>query len=333
MNIFRHQRRNVITKLLTAPLAAVLAQYPGGIAYAQNYPNSYVRIIVGFPPGGTNDILARLVAAKLQAILKQDFIVENKPGAASSIGNDIVAKSKPDGYTLLVSSSGGLTSNPVLMKNLPHDPAKDFEPIALLATFPLVVVVPPSSPANTLHDLVKLAESKPDGKLNNGTPTTSFTLVAETIASTVGLKFEHILYRGSGPTAVAVMSNELDLAVLDSPAVVPYIKAGKLKALAVTTGSRTSVLPTVPTVAESGYAGYDVPIWTALMGPQGMQEDTLATLKAALSKIFLDSEFKSKLLSLALEPGNTDSASLHKRIVSDIERWKKVAQAAHIEPQ
>lgn len=333
MNHHEHARRNALKRMAGTTLFLSLPAYSPAAAHAENYPNALVRIIVGFPPGGTNDILARLVAARLQEILGQDFIVENKPGAASAIGNDLVAKAKPDGYTLLISSSGGMTSNPVLMKNLSHNPATDFEPIALLATFPLVAVVHPSSPVNSLADFVKLAATRQDKKLNNGTPTTSFTLVAETIASTVGLKFEHVQYRGSGPTAVAVMSNELDLAFLDSPAVVPYIKAGKLKAIVVTTGKRSPVLPNVPTVAESGYAGYDIPIWTAMMGPKGMPESAVNVLQTAIAKILQDKEFKEKLYSLALDVGDVDSAALHRRIVNDIARWKDVAKKAHIEPQ
>jgi tripartite-type tricarboxylate transporter receptor subunit TctC len=303
-------------------------------AAADNYPDRPVNIVVGFAPGGTNDILARLIAAKLQERLKQTFIVDNKPGANSAIGNAHVAKAKPDGYNLLVSSSGGLTTNPVLMKSLPYDPVKDFEPIALLGSFPLVVTVPAASPAKNFSELGALAKTKSvDGKLDNGTPTTSFILVAETLAAASGLKFNHILYKGSGPAVAALMGGEIQVGILDSPAVVNQIKGGKLRALAVTTGKRSSALPDVPTVAESGYPGYDAPIWTALMAPKGTPEPVLAKLRNTLSEILKDKDTVDRMQALGLDPGNADAAALGKRIASDITRWEAVAKTANLKPE
>lgn len=324
-------RRLILRALPALAVAAAGLQSP--LAAAQAYPDRPVKIVVGFPPGGTNDILARLMAEKLQEKLKQTFIVENKPGAASSIGNDMVAKSAPDGYTLLVSSSGGLTTNPVLMKNLPYDPDKDFEPIALLATFPLVVTVNANLPVKNLRELVAYSKTHKDGRLDHGTPTTSFTLVAETLTEAAGVKFNHVQYRGSGPAVMGLLGNETQVVIVDSPAVIPNIQAGKLKALAVTTATRSSALPDVPTVAESGYAGYDIPIWTALMAPKGTPEPVLAKLRAPVAEILKDPDTVQKMRKLGLEPGNADSAALAKRIHNDIARWKRVAAGAHIEPQ
>lgn len=303
-------------------------------AAADAYPDRPVNIVVGFAPGGTNDILARLVAAKLQDHLKQAFVVDNKPGANSAIGNAHVAKARPDGYTLLVSSSGGLTTNPVLMKNLPYDPVKDFEPIALLGSFPLVVTVPAALPVKSFADLIPFSKTKSvDGKLDNGTPTTSFVLVAETISAVSGLKFNHILYKGSGPVVAGLLGGEIQVGVLDSPAVINQIKAGKLKALAVTTGKRSSALPDVPTIAESGYPGYDAPIWTALMAPKGTPEPVLARLRTAVADILKDKDTIDKMHALGLDPGNADSAALGKRIASDIARWDAAAKAANLKPE
>lgn len=302
-------------------------------AQAQAYPERPVRIVVGFAPGGTNDILARLVAVKLQDKLKQSFVVENKPGANSAIGNDLVAKSKPDGYTLLVSSSGGLTTNPVLMKNLPYDPAKDYEPIALLGSFPLVVTVPAALPPKNLAELVQFARTTKDGKLDHGTPTTSFVLVAETLTAASGLKFNHILYKGSGPVVAGLLGGEIQVGVLDSPAVISQVKAGKLKALAVTTGKRSAALPDVPTVAESGYPGYDTPIWTALMAPKGTPEPVLAKLRTAVGEILKEPETVEKMHALGLDPGDADAAALARRINADIARWAAVAKSANIKAE
>lgn len=310
----------------------VLALHAPG-AMAQAYPERTVKIVVGFAPGGTNDILARLIAQKLQDKLKQGFIVENRPGANSAIGNDFVAKSKADGYTLLVSSSGGLTTNPILMKNLPYDPVKDFEPIALLGSFPLVVTVPASLPVKNLAELVQYAKTTKDGKLDNGTPTTSFVLVAETLTERAGLKFNHILYKGSGPVVAGLLSGEIQVGVLDSPAVVAQVKGGKVKALAVTTGKRSSALPDVPTVAESGYPGYDIPIWTALMAPKGTPEPVLAKLRAAVAEILKEKDTIEKMDTFGLEPGDADSAALARRISADIARWSRVAKSANIRPE
>ncbi|MBK0392628.1 Bug family tripartite tricarboxylate transporter substrate binding protein [Ramlibacter algicola] len=326
-------RRRVLRGCGAAAVAAAAFALPASHAFAQDYPDKPVKIVVGFAPGGTNDILARLIAIKLQDKLKQGFIVDNKPGANSAIGNDFVAKAKPDGYTLLVSSSGGLTTNPILMKSLAYDPAKDFEPIALLGTFPLVVTVPASLPVKNFAELVQFAKKQPDGKLNNGTPTTSFVLVAETIAEKSGIQFTHVLYKGSGPVVTALLGGEIHTGVLDSPAVVNQVKAGKLKALAVTTGKRSSALPDVPTVAESGYPGYDIPIWTALMAPKGTPEPVLAKLRTAVAEILKDKDTVDKMHAVGLDPGDADSAALGRRITSDIARWSAVAKQAGIKPE
>lgn len=336
MSLFRSfsiARRHCVRGVCAAVAGVALASAACIASAEPAYPDHLVKIVVGFPPGGTNDILARLIAAKLGEKLKQSFIVENRPGANSSIGNEFVAKSKPDGYTLLVSSSGGLTTNPILMKNLPYDPGRDFDPIALLGTFPLVVAVPASLPVNNLNGLVAYSKKLPDGKLNNGTPTTSFVLVAETLGAAAGVKFNHILYKGSGPVVTALLGGQLQVGVLDSPAVLQQVKAGKLKALAVTTGKRSAALPDVPTVAESGYAGYDIPIWTALMAPKGTPEPVLAKLRAAVGEILQDKDTVAKMHALSLDPGDADAASLEHRISADIARWRAVAKAANIQAQ
>ncbi|KQT11451.1 Bug family tripartite tricarboxylate transporter substrate binding protein [Ramlibacter sp. Leaf400] len=326
------RRRFLHAIAASAAVSCASLAFPAS-AQAQAYPERPVRIVVGFAPGGTNDILARLVAIKLQDKLKQSFVVENKPGANSAIGNDLVAKSKPDGYTLLVSSSGGLTTNPVLMKNLPYDPAKDYEPIALLGSFPLVVTVPAALPPKNLAELVQFAKTTKDGKLDHGTPTTSFVLVAETLTAASGLKFNHILYKGSGPVVAGLLGGEIQVGVLDSPAVVSQVKGGKLKALAVTTGKRSAALPDVPTVAESGYPGYDTPIWTALMAPKGTPEPVLAKLRAAVGEILKEPETVEKMHALGLDPGDADAAALSRRITADIARWAAVAKTANIKAE
>lgn len=313
---------------------AALALTANAPVYAQDsYPDKPVRIVVGFAPGGTNDILARTLSIKLGEKFKQSFVVDNKPGANSAIGNDIVAKAKPDGYTLLVSSSGGLTVNPVLMNNLAYDPVKDYEPIALLGSFPLVVTINPALPVTTMAGLVEYAKKNKGGSLDHGVATSSFQLVAESLANTAGLKFNHINYRGSGPTVIALIGGEIQVAVLDSAAVMTQVKAGKLRALAVTTAKRSAALPDLPTAAESGLPGYDVPIWTALMAPKGTPEPVLAKLRNAVKDILAEKDTIDKLQALGMDPGNTDGPALMKRISTDISRWAAVARTANIKPE
>jgi tripartite-type tricarboxylate transporter receptor subunit TctC len=330
--IAAYSRRTAL-RILGTGLATTFIALAPQLASAQDYPDRPVRIVVGFPPGGTNDILARLLADKLTPKLKRPFVVENKPGANSAIGTGLVAKAPPDGYTLLVASSGGLTANPVLMKDLPYDPVKDFEPIALLGTYPLVVTVPASLPVNNFADFVKFGKSAPDGKLNHGTPTTSFVLVTETIGAAAGIKFNHILYKGSGPVVTDLLGGNLHVGVLDSPAVLQQVRAGKLKALAVTTAKRSAALPDVPTMAELGFSGYDAPIFTALMAPKGTPAPVLEKLRTAVGEILKDKDMIDKMHAVSLDPGDADSVALGKRIVSDIARWGRVAKEANIQPQ
>ncbi len=326
---FSFARRAVL-----APLVGVALSALGVSAQAQDaYPDKPVKIVVGFAPGGTNDIVARTIASKLQERFKQSFVVENRPGAASAVGNDLVAKSRPDGYTLLVSSSGGLTVNPVLMPNLPYQPEKDFDPIALVGTFPLVVTVSASNPANSLAGLIEAGKKAKDGKLDHGVASTSFQLVAETLAGATGMSFNHVSYRGSGPVVNGLLTGEIQMGLLDSAAVVAQVKGGKLKALAVTTASRSSALPDVPTVGESGFRGYEAPIWTAFMAPRGTPEPVLQKLRGAMREILAEKDMVDRLRALGMDPGNTDAAALSKRISDDIKRWAAIAKTTNIKPE
>ena len=318
--------------VLPVTLALAAAWAPLAVL-AQNYPDRPLKIVVGFAPGGTNDILARLIAAKLQEQLKQGVTVDNKPGANSAVGTDFVAKAKPDGYTLLVSSSGGLTVNPVLMKNLPYDPLKDFEPIALLGSFPLIVTVPATLPVKSLAELIRYGKTAKDGTLNHGVASSSFQLAAETLSTAAGVRFTQVNYRGSGPVVAALLAGEVQLGVLDSAAVIQQVKAGKLKALAVTTAKRSAAFPDIATVAESGLAGYEVTIWTALMAPKGTPEPVLARLRGLVGEILKDKETVEKMTALGLDVGDADAPALSRRIASDMARWAQVAKAANIQPE
>ncbi len=320
-------------KISTLFAAGCMAAAAYALPASAAYPEKPVNVIVGFAPGGTNDILARLVSSELEKRLGQTFIVENKPGANSMISANYVKAAPNDGYTLLVISSGGLTVNPAVYKpgRLTYDPVKDFTPVALLAKFPLVITTGPKlKDVKSVSELIELQKSQ-NTPLTHGVATSTFQLAAELMASMAGVQFTHVPYRGSGPVVVDLTGGQIDLAFLDSAAVIPSVQAGRLHALAVTTKERSPVLPDVPTVAESGLAGYDVPIWSALVAPAGTPPEVVSKLNAALADILKDPEIQKRYHQLGMDTGTADGEVLRKAISTDIERWTKVARDAGIQ--
>ena len=315
--------------VLAGALAAACMS-SNALAADASYPDRPVNVVVGFAPGGTNDILGRLIASKLQEKLKQTFIVENRAGANSRIAAEHVARAEPDGYTLFVASSGVLTINPAVYAKLNYDPVGDFKPVALLSTFPLVVVGSKGLGVSSLAELTKAAAKRPDGTLNHGVGSSTFQLAAEYYASDARLPLVHVNYKGTGPVVTAMLGNEVDIGFVDIAAAISQIEAGKLDALAVTTAERSPILPNVPTIAESGVPGYDVPIWTALMVPAKTPDSVVQTLRTALTDILADPDTAEKYKPLGMTPGNADAPALQKRIEDDIARWTKVAKDANI---
>ncbi|WP_144639304.1 Bug family tripartite tricarboxylate transporter substrate binding protein [Bordetella genomosp. 13] len=313
-----------------AALAALTAAAVAPAAHAAGYPERPVSVVVGFAPGGTNDILARLIAAKLQARLKQPFVVENRAGANSIIAADYVSRAAPDGYTIFVASSGALTINPAIYGKLGYDPTKDFKPVALLGSFPLVVVGNAAFKGDTLADLKTLARRNPDGALTHGVGSSTFQLAAEYYARQADTRLVQVSYRGTGPLVAALLGNEVDVGFVDVAGVIAQINAGKLKPLAVTTTQRSSVLPQVPTIAESGVPGYDVPVWTGLVVPRGTPDDVVAVLQSALKDILADPDTVARYRPLGMEVGDVDGAALGRRIADDIAKWTDVARTANI---
>ncbi len=322
-----HRSRRLACNALVA-----LAAFAGaGVGQAQSsYPDRPVKVVVGFAPGGTNDILARLIASKLQERLKQPFIVDNKAGAASIIAAEYSSKAAPDGYTLFVASSGALTINPALYSKLPYDPVKDFTPIALLGSFPLVVAVNAAFPIMDMKGLVEAGKKAPSGSLNHGVGSSTFQLAAEILAHDNGIKFTHIPFKGTAPTLNALLAGSVEVAVLDISPLMPHIKAGKIRALAVTTARRSPVLPDVPTVAEAGVPGYDVAIWTGLVVAKGTPVDVTNILRDALKDILAEKDVIAVLERIGMEPGNSDAAAFGRRITGDLAKWNAVAKSAGI---
>lgn len=311
---------------LGVALTAGLQAAPAAAAY----PDHTVKVVVGFAPGGTNDILARIIAAKLQERLKQSFVVENRAGANSIIAADYVAKAPADGYTIFVASSGALTVNPGLYTKLSYDPVKDFQPVALLGSFPLVVTVNAASPTKSLADLKAIGKKHSDGSLNHGVASSAFQLAAELYARESDVRFTHVNYKGTGPVIAALLGDEVDVAFVDIAAIVPNIKAGKLRALAVTTAKRSAILPDVPTVAEAGTPKYEAPIWTGLVVPIKAPAEVATVLQGALKEILAEPDVVKQLQSLGMEPGNLQGAAFGKLIGSDLAKWTALAKAANI---
>ena len=319
----------MIVKVLVL-LAALSVQ--AGTLCAQSteaYPSKPVRFVVGFPPGGANDILGRLVGAKLQERLGQSFVVENKPGANAIIATEFVAKSPPDGYTLLIGASGAMTFNPGLYDKLPYDPVRDFAPVTMIGSFPLVLTVSPSIGVSSVKELVALAKGKP-GSLNYGAGSTPFQLAAELFKMQTGTDFKHVPYKGSAATVSALLGNEVAMTFVDSPPVVAQIKAGKLRGLAVTSPKRAAFMPEMPTVIEAGVPDFEVVLWTSLFAPVGTPPTIVRKLQGEIAKIVQLPEIRERMTSIGIDPIGGLPDELAAQLRADLERWTRVARTAGI---
>jgi len=316
---------------LSAALLALCAA-PGALFAQAAYPAKPVRIIVGFPPGGANDILGRLVGAKLQERWNQPFVVENRPGANAIIGTEIVAKAAPDGHTLLIGASGAMTVNPGLYDKLPYDPVRDFAPITTIGSFPLVFAVHPSVQANNVKEFIALAKSRP-GAMNYGSGSTPFQLAAELLKLSAGIDVRHIPYKGSAPTVAALLAGEVSMTFVDSPPVVQQIRAGKLRGLAVTSARRAASLPDLPTMLEAGVPDFDVVLWTSLFAPAGTPPAIVNQLQGEIAKILQQPDVRERMAALGIDPVGNTPEELAARVRSDIDRWTRVARSAGIKAE
>jgi len=296
-------------------------------AMADAYPNKPIRLIVPFPPGGPTDIVARPLAVLLGDRLKEQIIIENKGGAGGSIGADLVAKSASDGYTLFMGTVGTNAINGSLYKQLPYDMTRDFTPIALVATAPVVIVVNSSDRIKTLAELISEARAKPDtiayGTAGNGTPG---HLTAALFESTAQIKFKHIPYKGSAPAVTDLMGSQIPLMFDPIQSVLPHITSGKLRALAVTSKTRSPLLPNVPTVAELGYPQFESTAWWALFAPAKLPEPITKKLRADTEKVAQSAAFKERLGNLGVQPNIDFKESLANFQTSEIAKWARVVR-------
>jgi tripartite-type tricarboxylate transporter receptor subunit TctC len=314
-----------IAKLL---LSVVLCAAAAG-AVAQAYPSKPIHIVVGFPPGGGNDIIARLVGAKMQENWGQSVVIDNKPGANSIIAAEFVAKSAPDGYTLLVNATGGMSVNPVLYSKLPYDSLKDFVPISMVGSFPLVLVVNPSVPAKSVQELVAYLKANP-GKLNYSSGSTAFQVATEMFKQMTGTDIKHIPYKGSAASISAVMAGDVQMTIVDSPPLVPQLKSGRVKALAVTSAKRAPAMADLPTIAESGVPGYEMVLWIGVFAPAGTPPDIAAKLNAEVVRIVNLPDIRQRLDGMGVGPLGNTSQQMAEWIRREIARYGPVVKAAGI---
>jgi tripartite-type tricarboxylate transporter receptor subunit TctC len=300
-------------------------------AMAQGYPDRPVHIIVPYPPGGNVDISARIIAQALQEELGQSFVVENKAGAAGFVGAEYVVRSKPDGYTLLVSSNAAISIAPLTNPNAPYEPLRDFTPVGMLAQTPLVIEVNPSIPVNTVAELVTYAKGRP-GQIQVATPSSGSInhMAIELFQSATGTKFNLIHYKGNAPAVNDLLGGHVQASFDQVTSSLQHIKSGKLRALAVTSPERAPELPEVPTLAEAGYKGLEAVTFTAMVGPRGMPADVVAKLNAAINKSLQKPAVKERFAAAGAQVHGTSPEEFFEFLKSEQARWGKVIKDANI---
>ncbi len=317
-----------------AALACVVAMVVPSHVAAQTYPAKPIRMLVGFSPGGAPDIIARMLGPRLQEALGQSIVIENKPGATGIIAAVAVAKSSPDGYTVLMGNVS-LAISPSMSPKPPFDPSRDFEPIGMVASLPLLLVVNPALPANSLRELVDLAKAKP-GTLNYasvgyGSP---HHLSGELLSSLANTTMVHVPYKGGGSAVQAVVTKEVDMLFITPMAALQFVRAGKLRALAVTAANRSPAVPDVPTVLEGGMPGFMVDNWHALYAPKGTPKEVVARLNAALNQVLGQADLKQQLIAQqGAEVWVATPDEARKQLLSEIDRWGKLISSSGVKMQ
>ena len=325
-----HTLRTLSRRRVVQALAFTLAAWGGGSAVAQAWPNKAISLVVPFPPGGTTDVLARALGEKLSQRLGQPVIVENKPGAGATLGADYVAKAKADGHTLLVGAVHHTIASSVY-KKLPYDFQKDFAPVTTLALVPNVLVVNTSTPSKNVAELVALLKSQP-GKHNYGSNGngTAQHLIGTQFENMTGTDFSHIPYKGSGPLATDLLGGQITMSFDTVTPVLPHIKAGKLRALAVTTAKRSSALPDVPTLEEAGLKGFDIGTWFGVLAPAATPKEIVAKLNAEMVAVIQSPEFRKRMDEIGAEPIGNSAEQMAQQIKGETEKFAKLVKDAKV---
>ncbi|HEX9192399.1 MAG TPA: tripartite tricarboxylate transporter substrate binding protein [Burkholderiales bacterium] len=310
-------------RALSAVFLALLLAAP---ATAQNYPSRPVRIVIPLSPGGTTDVPGRIIAQKLSETLGQQFFVENRAGAGGTIGSDFVAKSKPDGYTLLLTASPFVIA-PHVYKNMPYNALADFAPVIRIATGPYVLVVHPSLGVDSVKELIALAKKQP-GKIDFASSGNGGAqhLVTELFMYMAGIKLNHVPYKGSGPAQQDLMSGIVKVSFVGTPIAIPHMKSGRLKALGVSTAERSPELPDVPTIAEAGVPGYEARVWIGMLVPVGTPREIIARLNGEIGSLVRAGEVRHLLAPTGMEPDPDTPEQFGAYLKADYDKWGKVVR-------
>lgn len=310
-------------------LAACAALWLGAPLAQTNYPTKPIRFIVTFPPGGSSDLIARALATVLSDRLRQQVLVENRPGAGGNIGMEFVAKAAPDGYTMGLGAAGALAANVSLYKNMPYDPVKDFAPVSNVAFVPFFLVAKSALPANDLRELVALASAKPGQlMLGYGGNGTAMHLSGELFKLMAKVQLTNVPYKGSGPAAMDAVAGQLDLAVVDVASAIAQVKAGRLKAIAVTSARRVSAAPDVPTFAEAGLAGYEATGWFGVVMPAGTPGEIVGRMNGELVAALKRGEIRERVIAAGAEPSPSTPQEFGALIRDEIAKWAEVVKAS-----
>jgi tripartite-type tricarboxylate transporter receptor subunit TctC len=309
-------------------ITAAIVLLAASTAHAQQYPTKPLRFVVPFAAGGGSDLVARTVAAKITESIGQTVIVDNRAGAAGTIGADIVAKSPPDGHTLLLGSSGPIAINPSLYAKLPYDAARDFAPVSVVTVMPFLLVVHPALPVKSVKELVALAKARP-GQLNYGSPGSGSTthLANELFKSMTGVQITHVPYKGVAPAATDLISGQVQMMSGDLSTLLPHVRSQRMRALAVTGANRSSLLPDVPTVAESGVPGYEASGWFGVLVPAATPPAIIERLNTAVVKGLAAGDARDRLGALGGDVGGSTPEQFAARIKAESAKWAKLIKA------
>ncbi len=323
----RFQRISLWACMATALLTGTL----NAQAQKSDYPTKPIRMVVTFPPGGSPDVVLRMLLPRLNDKLGQQVVVDNRPGAGGNIGLNLVAKAPADGYTLGIGAAGALSANASLYAQMPFDPVKDLKPVSMVAAIPFVLIGQPGLPAKNFPELMAYAKSHP-GKLSiaHGGNGTAMHLSTALLNQMSDMKLVEIPYKGSGPAALDVLTGQVQLAIVDLPASLQHIKAGKLTAYAVTSMQRLSSLPDVPTLSESGLSGYDSTGWFGMVAPAGTPSAIVARMNAEMTAALNDDSIKASMRNLGVEPAPSTVEAFETYIKSESHKWAKVIKTANI---
>ncbi|PIM54210.1 MFS transporter [Roseateles chitinivorans] len=333
MTLVKRSRVRLLAATAAMVLGATMTTTPAVATEAANWPTQPVKLIVPFAPGGTSDVLAREIAARLQVALKQTVVVDNKAGAGGVLGADSVAKAAPDGYTVLLGTIATHAINPALMPRMPYKADRDFAPVILLGKISNVLLIGPGAQARTVKDIVAAAKAKPgDITFASAGQGTSQHLSGEVFRLMTGADLTHVPYKGSAPAIQDVMGGQVPMSFETVTVALPQIKAGKVKAVAVTSARRSAQLPDVPTLAEAGVPGFDVSSWQALYLPAGTPPAIVAKLNAEVQKIVAQPEVKARMESLGLEYAPNTPAQFTEFQKAEQARWAKVIKDGNVKP-